>query len=508
MSSSSPAAATRATDATTHENVLLALVCVAQFMVVLDVSIVNVALPDIGRSLDYSSTGLQWVVNAYVLTFAGFLLLGGRAADLFGRRRVFLAGLGLFTLASLLGGLAQTSAELTAARAAQGFGGAVLSPATLTIIMTTFTEGPKRHRALGAWSAVAGAGGAFGVILGGVLTSYLSWRWVLFVNVPIGVLAAIAASRFLTERKRPDAGRDLDIMGAVLVTLGLAIGVYAIVGTDTHPWGSARTLGLLVLSLVLLTGFVYGQARIAKAPLMPLSLFRSRFVTGANVVMLLMGVIFFSMWYFLSLYLQEVYGDGPLKTGLLFLPMSLGIIVGAQISARVIGRFGPRALLLVGIVLMIVGFGWLGQASSSGYTAGVLGPTLLITVGVGLCFTPLATAATTGVHWSQAGLASGVLNTSRQIGGSLGLAVLATVASARTRSLPGGLGSFGGHSEAYRTALAAGYDRAFTISAGVALAALLATFIIPARERSTDSDPAPAAATERQPSAVSSEQPA
>jgi EmrB/QacA subfamily drug resistance transporter len=505
--SSSPTTAGSSTpEQTTHENILLALVCVAQFMVVLDVSIVNVALPDIGRSLDYSTTGLQWVVNAYVLTFAGFLLLGGRAADLFGRRRVFLAGLGLFTLASLLGGLAQSSAELTAARAAQGFGGAVLSPATLTIIMTTFSEGPKRHRALGAWSAVAGAGGAFGVILGGVLTSTLSWRWVLFVNVPIGVLAAVAAGRYLTERKRPDAGRNLDIMGAVLVTLGLAIGVYAIVGTDTHPWGSARTLGLLAVSLVLLTAFVYGQARIAKAPLMPLSLFRSRFVTGANVVMLLMGVIFFSMWYFLSLYLQEVYGDGPLKTGLLFLPMSLGIIVGAQISARVIGRFGPRALLLVGIVLMVVGFAWLGQASSSGYTAGVLGPTLLITVGVGLCFTPLATAATTGVHWSQAGLASGVLNTARQVGGSLGLAILATVASAHTRSLPGGLGSFGGHGQAYRTALAAGYDRAFTISAGVALAALLATFIIPAQRKAPPSARPLEAPADSQPSAVASQQ--
>jgi EmrB/QacA subfamily drug resistance transporter len=472
----SPASTTR----NAHENVILALVCTAQLMVVLDVSIVNVALPIIGRSLDYSPTGLQWVVNAYVLTFAGFLLLGGRAADLFGRRRVFLVAIGLFSLASLLGGFAQNSAELTAARAAQGFGGAILSPATLTIIMTTFTEGHKRHRALGAWSAVAGAGGALGVILGGVLTSYLSWRWVLFVNVPIGVGAAIAARRFLTESRRPDASRNLDVVGALLATSGLAVLVYGIVGTDVHPWGSGRTIGLLATGLALLAVFVLTQARFASAPLMPLSLFRSRFVSGANLVMLLVGVFFFSMWYFLSLFLQNVDGFGPLKTGLLFLPMSAGIIVGAQTSSRIIGRFGPRALLLTGTLFAAVGFGWLGQLSSTdSYAAGMLPPTLLITFAIGLSFTPLATAATTGVHWSQAGLASGMLNTSRQVGGSIGLAVLATIATAHTDSLPGG--RLIGTSAAYRSALASGYDRAFIVGAVVAVVALLATFAIPAR---------------------------
>jgi EmrB/QacA subfamily drug resistance transporter len=471
-----------ATARNAHENVILALVCVAQLMVVLDVSIVNVALPDIGRSLAYSPTGLQWVVNAYVLTFAGFLLLGGRAADLFGRRRVFLAGLGLFTLASLLGGFAQNSAELTAARAAQGFGGAVLSPATLTIIMTTFTEGHKRHRALGAWSAVAGAGGALGVILGGVLTSYLSWRWVLFVNVPIGIVAGVAARRYLTESRRPDASRDLDVTGALLATAGLATLVYGIVGTDVHPWGSGRTIGLLAVGIALLGIFVLTQAKTATAPLMPLSLFRSRFVSGANAVMLLVGVFFFSMWYFLSLFLQNVNGFGPLKTGLLFLPMSAGIIVGAQTSSRIIGRVGPRRLLIVGTVLAAIGFGWLGQLSStSSYAGGMLGPTLLITVAIGLSFTPLATAATTGVHWSQAGLASGVLNTSRQVGGSIGLAVLATIATAHTESLPGGRQI--GASAAYRSALASGYDRAFIVGAVVAFAALLATFTIPTQPK-------------------------
>jgi EmrB/QacA subfamily drug resistance transporter len=459
----------------THDTLILLLACVAQFMVVLDVSIVNVALPSIGRDLHYSQTGLQWVVNAYVLTFAGFLLLGGRTADLFGRRRVFVAGLGLFILASLLGGLAQTSGELTAARAAQGLGGAVLSPATLTIIMTTFTEGERRHRALGAWSAVAGLGGAFGVILGGVLTSYLSWRWVLFVNIPIGGAAAVAALSLLTESRRPDADRRLDIPGAVLATGGLATLVYAIVGTDVHPWGSSRTVVLLVVALVLLVVFVLSQARVP-APLMPLSLFTSRWVTAANVVMLLVGAVFFSMWYFLSLYLQEVHGYGPLKAGLLFLPMSAAIIVGAQTAGRTLARFGPRLLLVVGLGLAAIGFGWVSQLSAdSSYVGGVLGGTLLITFGVGLSFAPLATAATTGVHWTQAGLASGVLNTSRQVGGSIGLAALATIATDRQSHFAGALAS----------ARTAGFDRAFEVAAIVAAVAAVCSLRIPQVARTT-----------------------
>jgi EmrB/QacA subfamily drug resistance transporter len=439
------------------------------------VSIVNVALPSIGRDLHYSQTGLQWVVNAYVLTFAGFLLLGGRTADLFGRRRVFVAGLGLFVLASLLGGLAQTSGELTAARAAQGLGGAVLSPATLTIIMTTFTEGERRHRALGAWSAVAGLGGAFGVILGGVLTSYLSWRWVLYVNIPIGGAAALAAMSLLTESRRPDADRRLDIPGAVLATAGLATLVYAIVGTDVHPWGSTRTVVLLAVAVVLLVVFVLSQARVP-APLMPLSLFTSRWVSAANIVMLLVGAVFFSMWYFLSLYLQEVHGYGPLKAGLLFLPMSAAIIAGAQTAGRTLARFGPRTLLVAGLGLAAVGFGWVSQLSSdSSYAGGVLGGTLLITFGVGLSFAPLATAATTGVHWTQAGLASGVLNTSRQVGGSIGLAALATIATDRTSHVTG----------THAAALTAGFDRAFEVAAIVAAVAALAALRIPQVARVT-----------------------
>ena len=462
------------------DGVILALVCVAQFMVVLDVSIVNVALPSIGHDLHYTPSGLQWVVNAYVLTFAGFLLLGGRAADLFGRRRVFIIGLALFSLASLLGGLAQTSTQLTAARAAQGLGGAVLSPATLTIIMTTFTDGRARHRAIGMWSAVAGAGGAAGAILGGVLTSWLSWRWVFFVNVPIGVVAIAASYRLLHESRAAATDRSLDIAGAVTVTAGLSALVYAIVGTDTHSWGSSDTLIPLAISGVLIATFLFIETRVAKTPLMPLSLFKSRSLSVANGVMALLGVVFFSMWYFLTLYLQLVHGYSPIKAGVLFFPMGLTIIVGAQTAARLVTDWGPRRVLMMGLTLTTGGFFWLSQLSaSSSYAAGVLPASLLTTFGAGLCFTPLAAAATSGVPPTLAGLASGVLNTSRQIGGSIGLAALATLATAHTR---GALAEQGVRHNV-PVALTDGYDRAFLVAAFVTLLAILITTLLPKQPR-------------------------
>jgi EmrB/QacA subfamily drug resistance transporter len=453
-------------DGESTQGAILALACVAQFMVVLDVSIVNVALPQIGRQLHYSSVGLQWVINAYVLTFAGFLLLGGRAADLFGRRRVFLAGLALFTVASLLGGLAQSAAELTTARALQGLGGAILSPATLTIITTTFTDGYKRTRALGVWSSVAGAGGATGAVFGGILTNYFSWRWVLFVNVPIGALAIAATVLILTEARRPSAGR-LDVAGAITVTGGLALLVYAIVGTNTHPWGSTRTVVLLAAAAALIAMFIFIQAKVASAPLMPLSLFRSRMLTAANVTMLLLGSCFFSMWYFLTLYMQYVHGYSPLKAGLLFLPMGISIIVGAQLSIRLVGMLGAPRVLMLGLVLVVGGFVWMAQIhASSGYLFGVLPGTLLASGGVGLSFTPLAQTATSGVPIQMAGLASGLLNTSRQVGGSIGLAALATLATARARHAV--------HTMSQKQALTSGYDRAFVTAAIVTLTALAA----------------------------------
>jgi EmrB/QacA subfamily drug resistance transporter len=459
--------------------VILAIACVAQFMVVLDVSIVNVALPSIGRDLHYSSTGLQWVVNAYVLTFAGFLLLGGRAADLFGRRRVYLFGLGLFTVASLVGGFAQNSAWLTAARAAQGIGGAFLSPATLTIIVTTFT-GARMAKALGVWSAVAGAGGAAGSILGGVLTAEVSWRWVLFVNIPIGAVVALAAVAYLTEAKRdrndPDAPK-LDIAGAVTVTAGLGALIYAIVGTDTHAWGSTYTLSILAVAAVLLAIFTYLQLKVASTPLVPFRLFRSRSVTGSNIVMFLVGAAFFSMWYFLSLYLQNVLGYGALKAGLAFFPMAIAIVIGAQVSSRLLNKVGVRPLLLVGTLLAGGGFAWLSQIQAHGnYWEHVFGPGCTISLALGVLFTPLASAATSGVPFSEAGLASGVLNTSRQMGGSVGLAALATIAIDRTHAvLSGGHGSVSS-----AVALTSGYARAFVVATFLGLGAFLASFIVPA----------------------------
>lgn len=458
--------------------VILAIACAAQFMVVLDVSIVNVALPSIGRDLHYSATGLQWVVNAYVLTFAGFLLLGGRAADIFGRRRIFLFGLALFVGASLLGGFAQSAAWLTAARAVQGIGGAFLSPATLTIIVTTFS-GARLPKALGAWSAVAGAGGATGSILGGILTAELNWRWVLFVNVPIGAALLVAALLYLPELRRSGAKPRLDVAGAVTVTAGLATLAYAIVGTDVYPWSSPRTLVTLGIAAALLGAFFVIEIKIATQPLVPMRLFRSRSVSGANIVMFLIGAAFFSMWYFLSLYMQNVLGFSALRAGMAFVPMALAIIVGAQVSSRTLARSGVRPLLILGTLLATSGFVWLAQIeATSGYWAAVFGPGTAIALALGLLFTPLAHAATAGVDHSEAGLASGVLNTARQVGGSIGLAALATVATDRTNALLGAQPPV-----PLDAALAHGYARAFDVAAVLTAAAFAAAFVVPTRER-------------------------
>jgi EmrB/QacA subfamily drug resistance transporter len=475
-----------------HPGVLLLVACVAQFMVVLDVSIVTVALPSVGRDLHYSTSGLQWVVNAYVLTFAGFLLLGGRAADLFGRRRSYLFGLGLFTVASLAGGLAQSPGWLTAARAVQGVGGAVLSPASLTLIITTFPGQQQRAKAIGAWSAVAGAGGAAGAILGGVLTAELSWRWILFVNIPIGLTTAAVAAVYLTELRRPAGpGRRprLDLAGAVTITAGLSALAYAIIETSSYGWLSARILTALAVAVILLAAFAVIEQRLATSPLVPFGMFGLRSVAGANLAMLPVGAAFFSVWYFLSLYFQDVLGYSALRAGLAFIPMALAVIAGAQASPRLLPRAGRRALLAAGMLFAAVGFAWLAQIPAHGsYLAHVLVPGCIVALAIGLLFTPLASAATTGVPMSQAGLASGVLNTSRQIGGSVGLAALATVAVERTRTaLAAGHGPAG--------ALTAGYDRAFVVAAVLSLAGLGCSFLIPAAVTAAPSEP------ERQPQA-------
>ena len=471
MSPVAALARVRSASRTRSSGLVLAVVCVAQFMVVLDVSIVNVALPDIRDDLGMSQAGLAWVLNAYTLAFAGFLLLGGRAADLYGRKRLFLLGVTVFAGASLLGGIAQTGGQLIAARALQGLGGAILSPATLTILTTTFTDRAARTRALGVWSAVAGAGGATGVIAGGVLTDLLSWRWILFINVPIG-LAVLAVGRFaLTESRAEGERPTLDWAGALAVTGGLLALVYGVVSTDTHAWTSTLVMTSLAVGVLLLGAFVLIESR-HPHPLMPLRLFRSRALTGANLIMVLIGSVMFSLFFFLSQYLQDVHGYSPLQAGFAFLPMPLAIIAGTQLSTRLLARTSPRTLLVVGPLIASVGLLLLAQLKvDSGYALHIGLAGAIITFGVGMSFVPVTLSATGGVNPKDAGLASGLINTTRQIGGSLGLAVLLTIATAQMHALA---------SQGAKTAEVGGFTRVFAVSALLmVLAAIIALVVLP-----------------------------
>jgi EmrB/QacA subfamily drug resistance transporter len=447
-----------------HLNIVLALACLAQFMVVLDVSVVNVALPSIRSALHFSEQDLQWVVNAYTVTFAGFLLLGGRAADLLGRRRVFVAGLALFALASLAGGFASSQVELIAARAAQGLGGAIVAPASLSILTTSFEEGAARNRAVGIWGAMGGAGGAAGVLLGGVLTDLLSWRWILFINVPIGLLAAIFAERYIPETRDAARRRNFDLAGAITATVGLSVLVLGIVRTDVTGWGSASTLGLLAAGAVLLGVFLAIEGRIAGAPLMPLRIYSSRTLSAANVVVLLIGAAVFAMWFFLSLYLQQVLGYSPLRAGVAFLPMTLCIVACSTIASRVVTRVGPKPMLVAGMTLQAVGLVLFTQISPAGnYLSDVLVPSLLIAIGIGFSFVPVTIAGVSGVASEEAGLASGLINTSRFVGGALGLAILAALATSRTDGAVH-------HGMAAHAALTGGFELAFGVAAAFSAA--------------------------------------
>ena len=345
------------------KNLALVLLAMTQFVIVIDASIVNVALPSIGAHLHFSRDDLTWVVNAYTLTFGGFLLLGGRMADLLGRRRMFMLGLVVFSLASLAGGLAQSETWLIAARAVQGLGAAIVSPAALSIITTTFADGAERNRALGIWGAVAGAGGAAGVLLGGILTSGLSWRWVLFVNVPIGLVAAALAPRTLRESRREQAGNSFDIPGAVAVTGGLALLVYAVVDAVNVGWGATRTIVCLAAAGVLLIAFVAIELR-QRDPLVPFSIFRLRTLRGANIVGLLIGMSLFSMFFFISLYLQDVLGYSPIKTGIAYLPLAVGIIIAAGVASQLVTRIGFKTPLIAGMLLVAGGLLWFSQPAS------------------------------------------------------------------------------------------------------------------------------------------------
>jgi EmrB/QacA subfamily drug resistance transporter len=462
----------------TRKGLALLLLAAAQFVVVLDASIVNVALPSMGRDLHFSQQNLSWVVNAYTLVFGGFLLLGGRMADLLGRRRLFVAGLILFSAASLAGGLAQSPGWLIAARAVQGLGGAILSPAALSIITTTFAEGAERNRAMGVWGAVAGSGGAAGVLFGGLLTEYAGWEWVLFVNVPIGLLVAFFANRVLPE-SRTTGPRHFDVAGAVSITAGLSLLVYALVDAVDAGWGSTQTIGLSAIALALIAGFVAIELR-SHNPLVSFRIFRLRTLTGANAVALLVAMALFAMFFFVSLYMQQVLGYDALKAGLAYLPLAFGIIVSAGVASQLVTRIGFKPTLIAGLLLTAAGLIWFAQVSpDGGYVSDILFASLLAAVGLGFAFVPMMIAAVSGVTPRDAGLASGLINTSQQVGGALGLAILASIANSRTDSV---MESAGGNPRELPTALTEGFQSAFLVGAGFAIVgALLALVLISSR---------------------------
>ncbi|WP_338693505.1 MFS transporter [Streptomyces sp. Q6] len=460
---------------------VLAVCCLAQFLVTLSVAVVNVALPAIQSSLHFSASSLQWVVNAYTITFAGFLLLGGRIADLFGRRRVFLTGIVLFTLASLVGGISQNAGTLVTARAVQGLAAAVIAPTTLAVLGTTFTDPHQRHKAFGAWGAVSGAGGAFGALAGGVLTDWLSWRWILFVNIPLGVVLFAGVAWVITELRHEGSGKRLDVPGALAVTAGLVVLVFGIVQSGPHGWDSARTLVPLVAGLLLLGAFVVIEARVAAEPLMPLDIFRSRSVTAANVVAATSGAALFSMFYFLTLFLHQVRDYSPLRTGFAYLPLAVSIMVAAQFSAPLVRRVGARTTLVAGMTLTAGGLLWLAAIDEHAtFAAALLGPTIVLGAGQGISMSASAIAGVAGVPPHQAGLASGLLNATRQLGGALGLAVLAAVATTRVNGLLDGVRPT---ADLVRHAYASGYALAFAVGAGIAAVGVVAAFAAPGKPR-------------------------
>lgn len=463
---------------TPRGGLVLTVVCLAQLMVVLDMTVVNVALPSISTDLGFAPADLQWVVNAYTITFGGLLLLGGRLADLIGTRRATVIGLVLFAVTSLLGGLAQNPGQLIGARAVQGVAGALLLPVSLTVITTTFAEGPARHRAIGIWGAVAGLGGAVGVLLGGVLTEFLSWRWVLFVNVPIALLAVPLALSVIHDVPRPRP--RLDVAGAVLITGATSLLVFALTRTETNGWAATSTITLLTLAVLLGVGFVVVEAR-TPDPLVRLGLLAQRSVSVSAGVIFLIALAQFGAFYFASLYLQNVLHYTPLQTGLAFVPFSIGVVVGSIVGVRLSRERGPWLPVTAGLVLAAIGVAWFGAISADGSFVGdILGPSLVASGGLGAAMVANTAAATAGIAPHEAGLASGILNAARQIGGSIGLAVLVTIAAAVTASHV---------SDGPAAALTAGYARGFVVSGSLlAVAAILAGTLLP---RASHHPPAP-----------------
>lgn len=447
----------------------LALLCTVQFMVVLDIAIVNVALPSIQHDLHFTQESLQWVISAYALVFGGFLLLGGRSADLLGRRRVFFAGLIVFSLGSLLCGVSWNESSLITSRAIQGLGAATISPSALSILTTTFAEGRERNIALGAWGAVGGFGAAAGVLFGGVLTEYLSWNWIFLVNVPVG-LASLALVPVLLTESRDATASSYDVPGAFLVTSGLVLTVLGITKGEAWGWGSGKTVGTFVVSAVLLAAFAAWERRHPE-PLMPFSIFRLRTLTAANVNGFILGTVLFAMFLILTLYMQQVLGYSPLKTGLAYLAVAGTSILWANVAAQAVTRVGVKPALVFGMAMMTIGLVYFTQVSVHGsYWADLFPGFLIIGLGIPFAFIPITIAAVAGTRPSEAGLASGLINTTQQIGGALGIAVLATVANTTAKSdVSAGVNR--------AQAFTHGFQNAFWVGVGVAAAGVLVSLL-------------------------------
>lgn len=465
--------------ATNHWWILI-LVALAQFMVVLDVSIVNVALPAIQNAFNMTQTNLQWIVTAYTLTFGGFLLLGGRAADLYGRKRVFLIGTVLFTLASLANGMAQSGTELIIFRGLQGLAAAFMSPAALSIVLVNYKEGHERNVALSVWGAVAAGGAAVGVLLGGILTQYLNWRWNFFVNVPVGIAIVVTALRILPKHESEAEHTDLDLPGAALVTGGLMMLVYALVKAPDLGWTDTTTVTYFAVAIIALIGFVFNEAK-AKYPLMPLEIFKSRNLSGANILQLFMAAGMFSIFFFTTLYLQEVLGFTPVKTGLSFLIIPITIAIVATNVPKVIQRIGYRPILIVAPLFVSSGLFYMSHIPVDGTFWGNVAPgMILLAMGMGATFVSVTIAATSGVPKDEAGLASGILNTSQQIGGALGLAVLTGIATSSATRYIQNLDLHGAPTQAImHAATVHGFQKGYLIASTFGIfASLTAVFVI------------------------------
>ncbi|HEY3920768.1 MAG TPA: MFS transporter [Gaiellaceae bacterium] len=446
----------------------LALICTAQFMVVLDVSIVNVALPSIKKALDFSEANLQWVISAYTLVAGGFLLLGGRIADIAGRRLLFVVGLGLFTSGSLMCGLSWTHGALITFRAIQGFGAAFVAPAALSLITALFEEGPDRNKALGVMGAISGSGAAFGVLLGGVLTSEFSWKWIFFVNVPVGVFAIVAAFLLLPESRADLGHHSFDLIGAIVATASLTVLTYAIVKASSYGWASGKTIGMLVGAVAGLTVFVAIEHR-AKAPLMPLRIWLNRTLAGANIVGLMIGASIFAMFFILSLYMQQVLGYSALKAGVAYLPCALTVVVAAGIAGKLVTIFGVRNMLAAGLLISAGGLYYFTHVSANGtYWKDLFPGFIIAAIGLGFSFVPVTIAALSGVANRDAGLASGLINTTQQIGGALGTAIVTSVAVSRLHHLTG-------VGDTMKVAQTGGFQWAFWVSLAFCAVGVVAT---------------------------------